>query len=121
MTPALVAYFIALFAASAICLILFVQAQRSSALEFVAKAKRRVRILALLVVASGFFAPIASVGWAFHSLPGVDASQKARFLAESISEAMNFGAFSFVLVIPNIAFAVALTLRHRQMLKDLGQ
>jgi hypothetical protein len=43
---------------------------------------------------------------------GLDASEKARALAEGISEAMNCVAFSVVLVVPCTAVLLGATLRR---------
>ena len=85
-------------------------------------ASSRTKLIAGVVAASATFGGLGVlVGLvkAFGAVGGesVDPSQKARILAEGISEAMNCTAFSLVVWLPSIIVAFVMTRRS----KDRGK
>jgi biopolymer transport protein ExbB/TolQ len=80
------------------------------------RASFMAKLVVLFVVAAATFGAVGTlVGMikAFGAIGGesVDPSQKARILAEGISEAMNCAAFGLVLWLPSVIAAFALTSR----------
>lgn len=88
------------------------------------QASIRAKVAAVCVVAAATFAAFGTlVGMikAFGAVGGesVDPSQKARILAEGISEAMNCVAFGLFLWIPSVIVAFALTRRREKPPPDV--
>jgi biopolymer transport protein ExbB/TolQ len=81
------------------------------------RASFTAKLVVVFVVAAaafGAFGTLVGMIKAFGAVGGesVDPSQKARILAEGISEAMNCAAFGLILWIPSILAAFALTRRQ---------
>lgn len=62
--------------------------------------------------AIGIFVTVHGLRKAFEAVDGADPSQKARILAEGISEAMNATAFVIVLLFVEVLALLALTWRY---------
>jgi biopolymer transport protein ExbB/TolQ len=101
-------------------------AMDEAALRELPKIGKRTGYLALfanLAMLSGLFGTITGLIKAFGAVGGesVDPSQKARILAEGISEAMNCTAFGLLTAIPALVFFAILQGKTQAIIDDMNE
>jgi biopolymer transport protein ExbB len=101
-------------------------AMDEAALREIPKISKRTGYLALLANLSMLFGLLGTVSGLIASFgavsgEGVDASQKARILAEGISEAMNCTAFGLIIALLALIFFAVLNGKTQQLEDDINE